>query len=166
MGASGILLARDRREDGAPHWHGVVTVPQEGDRARVRDRVARAWQDAAYATAACIDIVTVTGWDAFAANEKIGHIARLFGHHFKLGRLMASDVDRFIEQRRGEGVTDHTSKKELVKLGQALKAREARGDLGGRRRQGDASSFRAEVQAEENVPDEGRATALAPQASA
>lgn len=30
MGASGILLARDRREDGAPHWHGVVTVPEGG----------------------------------------------------------------------------------------------------------------------------------------
>ena len=52
---------------------------------------------------------------------KIGHIARVFGHQFKLGRLTASDVDRFIEQRRGEGVTDHTIKKELVKLGQALK---------------------------------------------
>jgi hypothetical protein len=69
MGASGILLARDRRKDGAPHWYGFVTVPDGADRARVRDQIARAWQDASYATATCVDIVTVTGWDAFAAND-------------------------------------------------------------------------------------------------
>ncbi len=52
---------------------------------------------------------------------KLGHLARIFGHHSKLSTFEAPDVDRYIEQRRVEGVSDHTIKKELVKLGQALK---------------------------------------------
>ena len=52
---------------------------------------------------------------------KIGHLARVLGHSLKLARLEPGDVDHYIERRRSESASDHTIKKELVKLGQALK---------------------------------------------
>ena len=73
--------------------------------------------------------------------RKVGHLTRIFEHPkpkgeyqpFLLAKLDAARVDAYIEQRREEGVTDHTIKKELVTLQATLKLAKRRklwrGDL-------------------------------------
>ncbi len=66
--------------------------------------------------------------------RKVGHLARLLEHDsreryrpMKLSALKAATVDAYIEDRRDEGVTDHTIKKELIALQGALKLAKRRG---------------------------------------
>ncbi len=52
---------------------------------------------------------------------KIGHWRRLLGDRFLLSQLSAASIDKVIDARREEGVTEHTIAKELVALRCALK---------------------------------------------
>lgn len=62
---------------------------------------------------------------------KAGHLLRLFGRECKLKDLSARDVDRYIEERRAEGVKEHTISKELVTLRLALRLAKRWGEWGG-----------------------------------
>ena len=81
------------------------------------------------AKAGKLSAATVTFYE-----RKVGHLARVLEHDSKgryqpmrLAKLGARNVDAYIEQRRDEGVTDHTIKKELVALQGTLKLAKRRG---------------------------------------
>ena len=53
--------------------------------------------------------------------RKAGHLVRILGADYRLAKLTAAEVDRYVSLRRGEDVTDHTILKELTTLRAALR---------------------------------------------
>jgi len=54
------------------------------------------------------------------AQQKTGHLLRLWGKHFRMGRITARLVNEYVDARIREGVKRFTVKKELGHLGQVL----------------------------------------------
>jgi integrase len=53
--------------------------------------------------------------------QKLGHVVRIFGAHSPMMDIDAKAVDRFIDQRQKEGVTNNTIHRELTCMMQMLK---------------------------------------------
>lgn len=53
--------------------------------------------------------------------QKLGHFIRIWGPSFPLAQINPGVCDRYVVQRRTEGVTDHTIVKEFSSLAQLLK---------------------------------------------
>lgn len=94
LSASAVLLARDRSKTGAPHWYGIVAVPEDQDRKAVRALVESAWMAASGAHSGCIRVVAVTAWRAFVESDgdldaRVGphtlraNLARVLAYAFK-----------------------------------------------------------------------------------
>ncbi len=111
------VVAKQWERDGADPDHAAANQTTLGQAVTLLIKAEKE-----LATAGKRSAATVSFYEA-----KCGHWNRVLGAEFKLAKLSAAEVDRFISTRRTETAAENTIAKELVALRKTLKLAKRRG---------------------------------------